>query len=90
MRVNAKEIKNEFAMATAAELPGAPHCANCGVEIPWRPTLHHGRPYCCGGCAQGGPCYCSYDLTTHVWPLTISDHHPPRLGARSSLTRERS
>ena len=43
---------------------GAVRCANCGVEIPWRPAVHHGRSYCCGGCAQGGPCYCSYDLTT--------------------------
>lgn len=42
--------------------PDLPHCANCGVEIPWRPAVHRGKPYCCGGCAQGGPCYCSYDL----------------------------
>lgn len=39
-----------------------PLCANCGVEIPWSPALHRGRTFCCGGCAQGGPCYCSYDL----------------------------
>jgi hypothetical protein len=39
-----------------------PRCATCGVEIPWRPAIHRGRTYCCGGCAQGGPCYCSYDL----------------------------
>lgn len=41
----------------------APRCSNCGVEIPWKPVTHQGRFYCCGGCAQGGPCYCSYDLT---------------------------
>lgn len=41
---------------------GLPHCANCGMEIAWRPAIHHGESYCCGGCAQGGPCYCSYDL----------------------------
>lgn len=40
-----------------------PQCANCGVDIPWRPAIHRGKTYCCGGCAQGGPCYCSYDLT---------------------------
>ena len=32
------------------------------IEIPWRPAVHRGTTYCCGGCAQGGPCYCSYDL----------------------------
>ncbi len=48
--------------------PGeTPHCANCGAEIPWPPAMHRGEPYCCGGCAQGGPCYCSYDLTTFDW-----------------------
>jgi len=39
-----------------------PRCSNCGTEIPWRPVRFQGRLYCCGGCAQGGPCYCSYDL----------------------------
>lgn len=70
----------------AAERPGAPRCANCGVEIPWRPAVHHGRTYCCGGCAQGGPCYCSYDLTAADWlrprprlhaqPLTVPAGSP--------------
>ncbi len=46
-------------LATQSDLP---HCANCGVAIPWRPAIHRGKTYCCGGCAQGGPCYCSYDL----------------------------
>lgn len=46
-----------------------PRCANCGVEIPWRPAIHHGQTYCCGGCVQGGPCYCSYDLTNLHQPL---------------------
>ena len=52
-----------------------PHCANCGVEIPWRPAVHRGKTYCCGGCAQGGPCYCSYDLTDR------DPHRPHRLGS---------
>jgi hypothetical protein len=47
--------------------PTAPCCANCGVEIPWRPVIHRDRTFCCGGCAQGGPCYCSYDLATLDW-----------------------
>ncbi len=37
-------------------------CANCGLEIGWEPIVLEGRAYCCGGCACGGPCYCSYDL----------------------------
>ncbi len=36
-------------------------CANCGLEIDWEPVVAEGRTYCCGGCARGGPCYCSYD-----------------------------
>lgn len=47
-----------------ADSAGLPRCANCGVEIPWRPAMHRGKSYCCGGCVQGGPCYCSYDLTS--------------------------
>jgi hypothetical protein len=50
-----------------------PVCANCGVDISWRPRIHRGQPYCCGGCAQGGPCYCSYDLAT------ISRRRRPRM-----------
>jgi hypothetical protein len=48
----------------AVTSPSLPRCANCGVEIPWRPAVHRGKTYCCGGCVQGGPCYCSYDLAT--------------------------
>jgi hypothetical protein len=36
-------------------------CANCGIEIAWEPVTEDEKAYCCGGCAQGGPCYCSYD-----------------------------
>jgi hypothetical protein len=40
----------------------APLCANCDLDIWWQPIVVDGRTYCCGGCAQDGPCYCSYDL----------------------------
>jgi hypothetical protein len=54
-----------------------PRCANCGVEIPWRPAMHRGQTFCCGGCVQGGPCYCSYDLGSlppfSTWPIDIQD-----------------
>jgi hypothetical protein len=45
------------------ELPphGPARCANCWLDIPWRPVVAQGQAYCCGGCAQGGPCHCSYD-----------------------------
>lgn len=36
-------------------------CANCGIVIRWQATILEGRPYCCLGCAQGGPCDCDYD-----------------------------
>ena len=35
-------------------------CANCNIVIRWRPTIKDGKPYCCTGCAQGGPCDCDY------------------------------
>jgi len=37
-----------------------PVCANCGIEISWRPTIVDGLPYCCLGCSRGGPCECDY------------------------------
>jgi hypothetical protein len=36
-------------------------CTNCGIVIRWLPTVVDGKPYCCLGCAQGGPCECDYD-----------------------------
>ena len=48
-------------------LASVSRCDNCGAEIPWAPVMHRDRTYCCGGCAQGGPCYCSYDLATRDW-----------------------
>ena len=37
-----------------------PICANCGIEIRWRPTIVDGVAYCCLGCSRGGPCECDY------------------------------
>jgi hypothetical protein len=36
-------------------------CVTCGIVIRWQPTIVDGQPYCCPGCAQGGPCTCDYD-----------------------------
>jgi hypothetical protein len=37
-----------------------PTCANCGIPVRWQPTIVDGRPFCCLGCAAGGPCECDY------------------------------
>ena len=37
-----------------------PLCANCEIEIRWKPTIVDGNRYCCAGCAEGGPCICDY------------------------------
>jgi hypothetical protein len=72
----------------ADEQSGLPRCANCGAEISWRPVVHRGSTYCCGGCAQGGPCYCSYDMATLGWLPVMRIQRPrpnPKKGA--SLTQ---
>lgn len=58
--------------------PAERTCANCGADIPWRPVLRAGQPFCCAGCAQGGPCVCSYD------DVASCDKPPPRELARAS------
>ena len=49
--------------ANRRDVPRAvgPPCANCGLEIEWTPVIFAGLPFCCDGCAKGGPCFCSYD-----------------------------
>ena len=36
-------------------------CVTCEATTPADPTFHLGLPFCCAGCAAGGPCTCSYD-----------------------------
>jgi hypothetical protein len=36
-------------------------CATCEAAINGSPTFDTGLPFCCAGCAAGGPCLCSYD-----------------------------
>jgi len=36
-------------------------CGNCSLPVGWPRVYMGGVAYCCLGCAQGGPCYCSYD-----------------------------
>jgi hypothetical protein len=35
-------------------------CTNCQIRFLWLPVLVDGQPYCCAGCAEGGPCSCDY------------------------------
>ncbi len=37
-------------------------CVTCEAEIRGAPTFDTGLPFCCAGCAAGGPCLCSYDI----------------------------
>lgn len=38
-------------------------CANCEQQLTGQPFHFDGRPYCCAGCAGGGPCTCTYTAT---------------------------
>jgi len=35
-------------------------CANCFAEFDWTPAIEGDEEFCCAGCAQGGPCICTY------------------------------
>jgi hypothetical protein len=35
-------------------------CASCDIPLGAIPFVANGRVYCCRGCAQGGPCVCTY------------------------------
>ncbi len=41
-------------------------CANCDIEILWPAIVVQNVPYCCTGCAAGGPCNCDYSLYRSV------------------------
>ncbi|GBD08621.1 hypothetical protein HRbin22_00862 [Candidatus Thermoflexus japonica] len=52
-------------------------CRNCGIEIEWQPVIVDRQPYCCLGCAQGGPCQCDYDrLPSRATPATLAQRMP--------------
>ena len=36
-------------------------CASCELLITGTPVYRMDESYCCLGCAQGGPCVCTYD-----------------------------
>jgi hypothetical protein len=37
------------------------NCLSCEIELEDAPVLRDGGAFCCHGCAQGGPCVCTYD-----------------------------
>lgn len=43
-------------------------CASCDIELDKPPVMMKGLPYCCRGCAQGGPCVCSYVGNSAKYP----------------------
>lgn len=46
-------------------------CDSCDIELPGSHLVVQGKPFCCSGCADGGPCVCSYEK---------EDGRPPRNG----------
>ncbi len=41
--------------------PHRGHCASCDGVITDRPVYRMDEAYCCLGCAQNGPCICTYE-----------------------------
>jgi len=36
-------------------------CDSCDIDLTASVMLFQGRAYCCSGCADGGPCVCTYE-----------------------------
>ncbi len=41
--------------------PRRGYCASCDGVITDRPVYRMDEAYCCVGCAEGGPCVCTYE-----------------------------
>jgi hypothetical protein len=41
--------------------PRRGYCASCDAVITDRPVYRMDEAYCCLGCAQDGPCICTYE-----------------------------
>ena len=57
-----KEQQQVFPHSTLNAQNQVMRCANCDIEILWLPIVVQGKPFCCTGCAAGGPCNCDYSL----------------------------
>jgi 6-pyruvoyltetrahydropterin/6-carboxytetrahydropterin synthase len=56
-------------------------CANCFIDFAWQPVMLEDEAFCCAGCAQGGPCICTYreepvTAAPSVPPLTVTPEPP--------------
>ncbi len=60
-------------------------CANCFAEFEWTPFVQDGEDFCCSGCADGGPCICTYDGAPH-----LTNQDSPTSGVSASGTSEES
>ena len=36
-------------------------CDCCDIDLEGPALFVHGKPYCCRGCSEGGPCMCTYE-----------------------------
>ncbi len=67
-------------------------CASCESSFDWAPVVYRGAEYCCGGCAAGGPCCCSYDgsrgqLASAGDPLPMTWAERERLALKAAQLR---
>ncbi|MEE9269981.1 MAG: 6-carboxytetrahydropterin synthase [Candidatus Krumholzibacteria bacterium] len=58
------------------EQPPPKHvCSGCFAEFDWATIEFERHGYCCRGCADGGPCACTYNSPT-TDAVTVSDGEP--------------
>ncbi len=43
-------------------------CASCDIELTSEPLMADGKPFCCAGCTEGGPCTCTYEWDQGRYP----------------------
>lgn len=61
----------------AGKMDNIKRCASCDIELNGLTVTVKGAQYCCNGCAQGGPCVCSYVHDSARYPR---NGHSDRLG----------
>ncbi|MCH7744945.1 MAG: 6-carboxytetrahydropterin synthase [Chloroflexi bacterium] len=74
-RLNIEEILGPENLSATTE------CANCFEEFRRPPVSYNGRMYCCEGCAHGGPCICTYDIS----PSGSEGRETPGIASGASL-----
>ncbi len=43
-------------------------CLSCDIDLHGTPEMLDGEPFCCAGCAAGGPCVCTYERGPGRYP----------------------